>query len=115
MSQILPQAEHSERRPSARLVGAALLGLLCTPVLACSSDADDNSEPHITSSQALADVDAANFQERCDARSGTVEVIAHCGGLNTCKGFSYDVTTGLLSEHTCKGAATCAGWNCLID
>jgi hypothetical protein len=60
-------------------------------------------------------LDAAGFEALCDDRAGAVEIIPHCGGLNTCQGFSYDTTTGLLSEHTCQGAATCAGWNCIVD
>ncbi len=58
---------------------------------------------------------ADEFEAQCDERSGVVEYIPHCGGLNTCKGFSYDVTTGLLSEHTCQGAATCQGYNCVVE
>jgi len=38
----------------------------------------------------------------------------HCGGFATAKGFSYDNGTMLLSEHTCHGANTCGGWNCVI-
>jgi hypothetical protein len=56
----------------------------------------------------------AEFTELCDARGGTVEVMPHCGGFATAPGFSYDVTTELLSEHTCAGANTCTGWNCAI-
>jgi hypothetical protein len=55
-----------------------------------------------------------DFTAKCDARAGTVEVMPHCGGFATAKGFSYDYTTQKLSEHTCKGANTCAGWNCAI-
>jgi hypothetical protein len=62
----------------------------------------------------VAELTVEEFTEQCDLREGTVEVIAHCRGLNTCQGFSYDITTDLLSEHTCKGAVTCAGWNCLV-
>jgi hypothetical protein len=54
------------------------------------------------------------FEALCDQRGGTVEVMPHCGGFATAKGFSYDSTTQLLSEHTCQGANTCAGWNCAI-
>jgi hypothetical protein len=94
--------------PSPHLVNAALAGLLCLSASGCSSD------PELTSSQTVANLNVAEFTQKCDARGGTVEDIPHCGGLNTCKGFSYDLTTKLLSEHTCKGAATCAGWNCVI-
>jgi hypothetical protein len=70
--------------------------------------------PHITSSENAGAVTVEQFTELCDKRSGTVEVMPHCGGFATAKGFSYDSTTQLLSEHTCKGSNTCAGWNCAI-
>lgn len=115
---VAPAATTELSPPSARasrsLLSAAVLGLLCAQAPACSSDSDAGGEPHLTSSQAM-ELDAAGFESMCDERSGRVEVIPHCGGLNTCKGFSFDLTTGLLSEHTCRGAATCTGWNCVID
>ncbi len=100
------------RRSNPALLRAALLGLACA---ACSSSSSSDSETGITSSQRAPGMTAEAFAERCDARGGTVEVIPSCGGLNTCKGFSYDVTTQLLSEHTCATYATCTGWNCVID
>jgi len=104
-------------RPSPRLLQASLAGLLCLAAAGCTTKqetAAPSGPGEITSSQIIADLSAADFQGRCDERGGTVEVIPHCGGINTCKGFSYDQTTSELSEHTCAGAATCAGWNCLI-
>jgi hypothetical protein len=68
----------------------------------------------ITSSTPVEDMTQADFQTQCAEQGGTFEIIPHCGGLNDCKGFSYDYTTGLLSEHTCKGAATCTGFNCIL-
>lgn len=70
--------------------------------------------PHITSSQDVGVMTEEQFRALCDARGGTVEVMPHCGGFATAPGFSYDVTTELLSEHTCRGANTCTGWNCAI-
>lgn len=70
--------------------------------------------PHITSSQSVGVMTVEQFSAQCDERGGTVEVMPHCGGFATAKGFSYDSTTELLSEHTCQGANTCAGWNCAI-
>lgn len=70
--------------------------------------------PHITSSENVGPMTLEQFTALCDKRSGTVEVMPHCGGFATAKGFSYDSTTQLLSEHTCKGANTCAGWNCVV-
>jgi hypothetical protein len=69
---------------------------------------------HITSSTAAGVLTEADFKALCDARSGTVELMPHCGGFATAKGFSYDNGTQLLSEHTCAGANTCGGWNCVI-
>ena len=63
----------------------------------------------------MANLDAAGFKALCDERHGTVEALAHCGGLASARGFSYDTTTQQLSEHTCKGANTCGGWNCVTD
>ncbi len=97
-----------------RLLQAALVGLLCVAVPACGSD-DDESAPHVTSSKHVENLDAAGFQALCDARGGTVEIMVHCGGLASARGFSYDITTQELAEHTCKGANTCTGWNCVTD
>jgi hypothetical protein len=99
---------------SPRLLGTALAGLLCLSTQACGSKASDTSStPEITSSKEVDNLDAAGFKALCDARMGTVEEMAHCGGLATAPGFSYDITENMLSEHTCKGANTCAGWNCI--
>ncbi|HEY6078471.1 MAG TPA: hypothetical protein VIW29_06700 [Polyangiaceae bacterium] len=70
--------------------------------------------PHITSSEAAGVLTEEDFRALCDARGGTVEVMPHCGGFATAKGFSYDNGTQLLSEHTCAGANTCGGWNCVL-
>jgi hypothetical protein len=93
------------------LLAAALAGLVC--LTACSSETTDPVRPEITSSKEVPGLDAAGFKALCDERGGTVEVMAHCGGLASARGFAYDTTTQVLSEHTCKGANTCAGWNCV--
>ncbi len=71
--------------------------------------------PHITSSKDAGVLTEADFKVLCDERGGTVEVMPHCGGFASAKGFSYDTGTQLLSEHTCMGANTCGGWNCVLD
>jgi hypothetical protein len=76
--------------------------------------ADPNEPPHITSSTNAGVLTEADFKALCDARGGTVELMPHCGGFATAKGFSYDNGTQLLSEHTCAGANTCGGWNCVL-
>jgi hypothetical protein len=103
------------------LLGAALAGLLCLAPAGCSTGggsdgagADPNAPPHITSSEAVGVLSEADFKALCDARGGTVELMPHCGGFATAKGFSYDNGTHLLSEHTCAGANTCGGWNCAL-
>ena len=104
-----------------RLVQAALAGLLSWSAQACSSSSSSPGtdqaplEGHITSTSMVGVLNSADFQALCDARDGTVEVMAHCGGLATAAGFSYDLDTETLAEHTCKGANTCAGWNCITD
>lgn len=98
--------------PSSKLLRAALAGLLAMTVTAC---ADDGKSDKITSTQRVGYLDAEDFKAMCDARHGTVEAIAHCGGVASGPGFAYDQTTQELSEHTCKGGNTCAGWNCLTD
>lgn len=106
--------------PSSKLLHAALAGILALSVTGCGDDngkstAGASTSPEITSSEQVESLDADGFKALCDARSGTVEVMPHCGGFATGRGFSYDTTTSELSEHTCKGANTCAGWNCLTD
>jgi hypothetical protein len=95
---------------SPRLLRAALVGLLAVgSTFACSGKNDDKP-----AGEHIEGLDAAGFQAMCDARGGTVEVMAHCGGLATAAGFSYDTTTETLIEHSCKGQNTCAGWNCVL-
>ena len=101
-----------------RLLQAALAGLLSLAAVGCSdgdSPKGGSSEAEITSKTQTQPLTEADFKAMCDARSGTVEVMAHCGGLASGPGFAYDITTLTLVEHTCKGANTCAGWNCLTD
>jgi hypothetical protein len=68
----------------------------------------------ITSSTVVADMTLEKFTADCDALGGTVEIHPHCGGSNSCKGMSYDTATQTLTEHTCKGLNTCAGYSCII-
>jgi hypothetical protein len=114
-----PKRSDFAAAPSARLLGAAVAGLVSVSLGGCgASTPEENSgttEPKITSSRLVEGLTADGFKALCDARGGTVEVLAHCGGLASARGFSYDVGTQLLSEHTCKGANTCGGWNCITD
>ena len=101
------------RSASPLLLQSALSGLLCLSLVACS--AEPSSGALITAQQRVDKLDEAGFTKLCDARHGTVEVMPHCGGFATAKGFSYDLTTQMLSEHSCKGGNTCAGWNCVTN
>jgi hypothetical protein len=99
------------------LLSAAVAGLLCAATSGCTTKVEKQDPPGpgmITSSQIVDPFSLDDFTAKCDAAGGTVEVMAHCGGLASAKGFSYDITTKEWSEHSCKGANTCAGWNCAI-
>ncbi len=113
------QSKPTEPTVSRQLMNAALSGLLCLSASSCTTEKTVDGSPTgpgvITSSQHVDSLDEAGFTALCDARSGTVEVMPHCGGFATAKGFSYDYTTSTLAEHSCKGANTCAGWNCVTD
>lgn len=59
----------------------------------------------------------AELTQMCDERGGYVEVHASCGGVNSCKGFSFgDWGPGAatLTEHSCSGANGCAGLSCVV-
>ena len=120
-------SSHQSQKPGVELprepllLAAALAGLLCL-TQACSAEeaapvdaSGAAGAPGITSSEKVENLDAAGFKALCDERNGTVEVMPHCGGFASARGFSYDTTTSMLSEHTCKGANTCSGWNCVTD
>lgn len=69
----------------------------------------------ITSSEYVGALTAEQFQAMCDEAGGTVEALAHCGGLATAAGFAYDSGAGTISKHTCAGANTCGGYNCITE
>ncbi|MEB2314000.1 MAG: hypothetical protein OZ928_19305 [Polyangiaceae bacterium] len=102
--------------PSRALGAAALAGLVGLAVSACGASTPESNTPggEITSSEVVPDLTLATFTAQCDERHGKVEVHPHCGGVNTCKGFSYDTSTQTLTEHTCKGLNTCGGYSCVI-
>lgn len=68
----------------------------------------------ITYSDAGVGITLTTFRARCDAMGGFIEVHPHCGGANTCGGFSYDETTGIYTEHSCAGLNTCTGYTCVL-
>ncbi len=67
----------------------------------------------VTSQMTIA-MTQAQFQGLCASNGGTFEIMPHCGGFNTCMGFSYDIGTQVLSQHTCQGLNTCAGYSCVV-
>jgi len=119
MSDVTTKAMEPLPLPRSRLLQAALTGLLSLGAQACNAPgAPTNGQatqppPQITSSRIVEGLTENGFKTMCDAVGGTVEVLSHCGGLASARGFSYDTATQTLSEHTCKGANTCAGWNCI--
>src|SRR6478736_2614461 len=93
--------------PSSKLLHAALAGILALSVTGCGGEdpkPGGTTTAEITSSKQVDPLDADGFKALCDARNGTVEVMPHCGGFATGPGFSYDVSTSEISEHTCAGA-----------
>jgi len=106
-------------KPSRTLLSAALCGLTCAGLFACGSSDDEPKTNHnmsgvVTSETPAPDMTLEKFTAECTARGGTVEMHSHCGGMNSCKGMSYDESTGVLMEHTCMGLNTCAGYSCVV-
>lgn len=113
-------------RATEALVAAALAGLLVTAsgcnssegaaqsagsVAAC--DGGMPATPTITSSEVRA-MTEQEFRDLCTQKGGTFEIEPHCGGLNSCRGLSYDTGTQTLTDHSCRGANTCAGFSCIV-
>jgi hypothetical protein len=84
------------------------------PIPAIECDGGYSATPVVTSSSIVLGMTVEQFTAMCDAQNGIVEVQPHCGGLNACRGFSYDDTTNVLSVHTCRASNSCSGWNCVI-
>jgi len=112
------------------LLSAALSGLLCVALPACTTNrdsADSNSvsstfecdggvaaDAGITSSMMVANMTMSDFSSQCAMRNGIMETIAECRGANTCRGMSYDTETQTLTQHTCRATNTCGGYSCVI-
>jgi hypothetical protein len=115
MSAPKPTLDVSLRSPNP-LLRAAITGLLAGSLAACSSAREARpAQGKITSTESVGTLSEEDFGALCDEAGGTVEALAHCGGLATGPGFAYDSADGTLSRHTCAGANTCGGWNCLTD
>jgi hypothetical protein len=75
---------------------------------------DVQADRTITYTDSASDVSFESFSALCTTRGGHVEIAPHCGGFNTCAGFSYDQTRETWTEHTCAGLNTCTGYSCVI-
>jgi hypothetical protein len=108
-----PPSSHStviELRPT--LLSAALAGLL--GAAACDDGNSSDGTGKILSSSVRPDLTLEEFTEECDDQQGEVELHAHCGGVNSCKGFSYDDETFVFTVHSCKALNTCSGYSCVV-
>jgi hypothetical protein len=59
----------------------------------------------------------AQLRTRCDERGGYMQIHATCGGVNSCKGFSYGdwgPDSHAYTEHSCSGANYCKGFSCIV-
>lgn len=92
--------------PSPSLLAAALAGL-------CPACGDDAGEGSVTAVRVVDSLDAPTFDAECAKRDGVLQFHAHCGGVNACRGASYDDETHELTEHTCRGMNTCSGMSCV--
>jgi hypothetical protein len=70
-------------------------------------------DPQVTTSSVVS-LTAEEFAMLCDAKNGVVEIHPHCGGVNSCRGFSYDSGTEVFTEHTCRATNTCGGFSCVV-
>lgn len=68
----------------------------------------------ITSTDAAFGMTLEIFTAMCDRAGGWIEIHPHCGGANSCRGFSYDEGVHVFTEHTCAGLNTCNGYSCVL-
>ncbi|MBV8838648.1 MAG: hypothetical protein JO000_19095 [Alphaproteobacteria bacterium] len=132
---------HDSEPASQALLSAALGGLLCVAASACTGSAPTPASANAASGGApgaatatsasfacdgglaampgvtfstVANLTLDAFASQCTARNGVLEIQPHCGGLNNGRGMSYDTATQTLTEHTCRGTNTCAGYACIV-
>jgi hypothetical protein len=74
----------------------------------------DAGPPVVTYSANVTGMTYERFKANCDALHGTVEIPPHCGGFNTCMGWSYWSETQQLTRHTCRGLSSCVGYSCVL-
>jgi hypothetical protein len=76
-------------------------------------DGGVSPNPSITSTTSGA-MTQAGFMSLCAEQNGVFEIIPHCSGGSHCRGFAYDLDLQELMQHSCRGANTCAGYNCVV-
>lgn len=94
-------------------------------VMADASPVADGSSPDVpficdvqpdrvvTYSDASTGMTFEQFRAMCDRVGGFIETHPHCGGANSCAGFSWDQTINTYTEHSCQGLNTCTGYTCV--
>jgi hypothetical protein len=86
-------------------------GRAASPAAACDGGMPD--KPAVTSSKMVV-MTQEEFAQQCTSMDGLMEIQPECGGSNACRGMSYDTGTETLTEHTCRGTNTCAGYTCIV-
>lgn len=105
----------TERKPSAALLNAALLGLFGTGLAACGTKEKEKlvypPAPELIGEAEDRSFSESEFATYCKERGGVMQIHASCAGVNSCKGASF--SHGKLQEHSCKGMNSCAGMSCV--
>ena len=55
-----------------------------------------------------------SFTVMCNGLGGFIEIHPHCGGMNSCSGFSFDTNDGTFTQHNCASLNTCTGYSCVV-
>jgi hypothetical protein len=84
-----------------------------TPIPDTACPSGISPTPMVTSTM-LGMLTEQQFHDMCDQAGGIFEIQPLCGGSNACRGFAYDSGQTRLTEHTCQGTNTCAGYNCVV-
>lgn len=90
------------------LLSCAVAGMLS--LVGCSEE----SGPRVISSVEDRTMTTSTFTARCTQDGGLVQTHAVCGGVNACRGYSFNKYDFVLTEHTCKAMNTCGGISCVV-
>lgn len=97
------------------------MGMLAAAQPGCAESSEGGTEkgaggaPSVKSTELVPNLSMEDFTTLCDEAEGVVEIHAHCGGVVSGPGFSYDSDTDALTYHTCAGVNTCTGFSCVLD